>query len=463
MVSGRTRTSTGFPLATSAEAELFPEIDLAAPITVRRFTYTWPVRILDRMVAPLVRLRAVGSLEPDDLALSAFRAAGGPVPPREEWDRWLGPEFTLRMELLARGDYSSLGKLHWRAILVSAALGRIRLERYLAAGRSLGQVTDPIFVVGLPRTGTSLLQRLIAEDPERRGLRTFELQGPIPPLSPSIFAPLKRRAYAALISAIYRTFMPELIRIHHTSITSLEECWMLFMSSYAVLNADYILVPQAEFGDHLLEDGLLSAYGRYEKLLRILALEAPDEKFVLKSPEHLWFLPSLLRTFPNARVIWTHRDPASAVPSYAAQASLPSRQHHGYVDPKAMGQRVMQRFLQGVERGARACDEFPAARITHVRYQELMADPVAATRRAYEDLGLTVGREHEGRMRSFLARPQKDKHQNRYRADVFGLDASEIRAAFAPYMQRFAVEADLPRSAGLEAPAALMTERLPES
>jgi len=306
---------------------------LAAPLTVRRFNYTWPVRIVDQMVAPLARVRAVGSLEPSDLALSAFRAAGGPVPPPEEWERWLGAEFESRMRLLTRGHYSALGQLHWKAILKSAAIGRIRLERYLAAGRPLAKVEDPIFVVGLPRTGTSLLQRLIAEDPERRGLRTFELQSPIPPPSRSIFTPLKRRAYAALISAIYRTFMPELIRIHHTSITSFEECWMLFMSSYAVLNADYILVPEAEFGDHLLEDGLLEAYGRYRSLLSILALEAPTRKFVLKSPEHLWFLPALLRTFPDARVIWTHRDPASAVPSYAAQASLPSRQHRGVVDP----------------------------------------------------------------------------------------------------------------------------------
>jgi len=436
---------------------------LAAPITVRRFTYTWPVRILDRMVAPLARVRAVGSLDPDDMARSAFRAAGGPVPPREEWDRWLGPEFAPRMALLCRGHYSALGQLHWRAILISAALGRIRLQRYLAAGRPLGQVEDPIFVVGLPRTGTSLLQRLIAEDPERRGLRTFELQGPIPPVSPSIFAPLKRRAYAALISVIYRTFMPELIRIHHTSITSLEECWMLFMSSYAVLNADYILVPEAEFGDHLLEDGLLEAYGRYKHLLSILTLEAPEKKLVLKSPEHLWFLPSLLRTFPGARVIWTHRDPASAVPSYAVQASLPSRQHRGYVDPKAMGQRVMHRFLQGVERGTRACDDFPAARISHVRYDELVADPVAATRRAYQDLGLTVSSEHEARMHAFLARPQKDKHKNHYSAELFGLDATEIRSAFASYMQRFGVQPDRPRSSSRGAPAALLTERMPES
>lgn len=434
---------------------------MTAKLTVRHFTYTWPIRLLDRLVTPLVRVRSVGSLDPEAIALSAFQGAGGPVPPVGEWERWLGAEFESRMRLLTKGHFTPLGQIHWRAILVSAAVGRIRLERYLAAQRPLGEVNHPIFVVGLPRTGTSLMQRLIAEDPGRRGLRTFELQSPLPSPVPSRFAPLRRRAFAALVSTIYGIFTPELLRIHHTSVTSLEECWMLFMSSYAVLNADYILLPEREFGDELLEDGLTEAYGRYRTLLSILALEAPGRDFVLKSPEHLWFLPALLRTFPDARIIWTHRDPASAVPSYSAQASLPSRQHRGVVDPKVMGKRVLERFLQGVERGTRACDEFPSARISHVRYADLVDDPVAATRRAYAELDLEFSAAAEARMREFLARPQKDKNQNHYRADVYGLDPGEIRAAFAPYMQRFGVEPDRSRRVPQELPAALARERLP--
>jgi hypothetical protein len=445
-VSDRTRTSP-----------------LAAPLTVRNFSYTWPVRALDRVLTPLAGVSTVGSLDADEMALTAFRAAGGPIPPKSEWERWLGPEYRKRMELLTRGHFPPLGRIHWRATLVSAAVGRIRLERYLAAGRPQGEIEDPIFVVGLPRTGTSLMQRLIAEDPERRGLRTFELQRPIPPPTRSLLSPLERRAFAWLISAIYRTFTPELLRIHHTSITSLEECWMLFMSSYAVLNADYILVPEAGFGDHLLDDGLEDAYGRYRTLLSILALEAPGKKLVLKSPEHLWFLPSLLRTFPGARVIWTHRDPVSAVPSYCAQASIPSRQYRGRVDPKQMGVRVIQRFLQGIERGTRACEEFPSARICHVKYADLVADPVGVTARAYEELGLSLCTEHEQRMRSFLARPQKDKNQNHYRLDVFGLEAGEIRSAFAPYMQRFAIDPERNPSALVKHDPALLTDHVPDT
>ena len=434
---------------------------MTAKLTVRHFSYTWPIRLVDRLVTPLSHVPSVGSLDPRGMALSAFKGAGGPVPPEAEWERWLGAEFEPRMRLLTKGHFTPLGQIHWRAILVSAAVGRIRLERYMAAGRPLGEVRDPIFVVGLPRTGTSLMQRLIAEDPRRRGLRTFELQSPLPAPAPSRFQPLRRRAFAALVSAIYGIFTPELLRIHHTSVTSLEECWMLFMSSYAVLNADYILLPEAEFGDHLLEDGLASAYERYRTLLSILALEAPDQDFVLKSPEHLWFLPALLRAFPAARIIWTHRDPASAVPSYSAQASLPSRQHRGVVDPRAMGQRVMQRFLQGIERGTRACDEFPSAKISHVRYADLVDDPIGATRRAYDELDLELSNAAEARMREFLARPQKDKNQNHYRADVYGLDPVEIRAAFSPYMQRFGVEPDRSRRVPQEIPATLARERLP--
>jgi len=436
---------------------------LAPPLTVRRFTYSWPVRLLDRALAPLSRVRSVGSLEPHDIALAAFRGAGGPVPPESEWTRFLGAEFEPRMRLLTKGYFPPLGHIHWRAILVSAGVGRIRLERYLAAGRPLGEVREPIFVIGLPRTGTSLLQRLIAEDPRRRGLRTFELQGPIPEPRPSRLSPIRRRAYAALISVIYRTFTPELIRIHHTSVTSLEECWMLFMSSYAVLNADYILLPEAEFGDDLLADGLLDAYGRYRTLLSILALEDQDKDFVLKSPEHLWFLPALLRTFPDARVIWTHRDPASAVPSYCAQASLLLRQHRGRVEPTAMGARVMQRFLQGVERGTRACEAFPSARISHVHYGDLMSDPIGVTQRVYGELGLDLDPRHEGRMQAFLSSPQKDKHKNVYRPDVFGLDPTAIREAFAPYMQRYGIEPERSGFVRAPSPPALVGERLTDS
>lgn len=417
----------------------------AVKLTVRRFSYPWYFRALDRALVPLAAFDSVGNLAPQHLARSAFRAVGEGLPSPEQQARWLGPEFEQVMRLLTRGSFSALGQIHWRAILVAAAAGRIRLERYLADGRPLGEVREPIFVVGLPRTGTSLVQRLIAEDPARRGLRTFELQTPIPGPQPSLPGKLKRRAYAALISLIYGTFMPELLRIHHTSVTSLEECWMLFMPSYAVLNADYILVPEAAFGDYLLEEGLEGAYGRYRKLLSILALEEPGRPFVLKSPEHLWFLPALLRTFPDARVIWTHRDPASAVPSYCAQASLPCRQHRGHVDPRVMGERVMHRFLQGVERGARACDEFPSARIAHVKYEDLTRDPVGVIQQTYGELGLVTSPEHERSMQAFLERPQKDKHKNHYQAEVFGLDEARVRAAFSGYMERFGIEPELKR------------------
>ena len=122
----------------------------------------------------------------------------------------------------------------------------------------------------------------------------------------------------------------------------------------------------------------------------------------------------------------------------------------------------MERFLDGVERGTRACDEFPTARISHVRYADLLDDPIAATRRAYAELDVEFSPEAEARMREFLARPQKDKHQNHYRAEVYGLDPADLRARFAPYMQRFGVEADRSRRVSPAVPAALLEgERLP--
>lgn len=430
-------------------------------LTVTHFSYPPHVALLDRALAPLARTQ-LGDLSVDSMARAAFAHFREPVPSRAERDRLLGAEFDTRMEMLTRADWPPLGRLQYRATLVSAAVNRIRLQRYLDAGRPRAAVRAPIFVVGLPRTGTSLMQRLIAQDPQRRGLRTFELQGPIVDERPTFFGRLKRRAYGDLVSLMYRAFIPELTRIHHTTATSLEECWMLFMSSYSSLVADYLL-PHTDFGDALIADGLHEAYGRYKTLLEILSLEAPDKQLVLKSPEHLWFLPALLARFPDARIVWTHRDPAKALPSYSAQVSLPARQHRGAVDPVDIGARVLLRARQGVAIGQKACDDHPAARIAHVGYTDLTARPIEEVRRVYHELELELSSEHEANMRRFLARPQRDKHKNHYRADVFGLEETALRRQFRGYIERFAVasEAELPAQLECAAAAGQASAALP--
>lgn len=423
-------------------------VDFLVELTVRRFHYSGPVRALSRALTPLSRSESLGSLKPAALARSAFAQLGERLPEDPtEVAKWLGPEFEQAMTLLGEGEFTPLGQIHWRAILVSAAVGRLRLERYLAEGRPVGPVEAPLFVVGLPRTGTSLAQRLIALEPGRRGLKTYELLRPIPPPTPSRWFELQRYAYGALSSLIYRIFVPELLEIHHTSPTSLEECWMLFMPSYSVLNADYLFSSRA-FGDWLMSGPpIRDAYERYKVQLGILGLESSDQRFVLKSPEHLWFLDEILRSFPDAKVIWTHRDPAAAVASYSAQISLPVRQHRGIVDPVQLGAHVLHRFGEGVGRAEQALARFAPGQIAHVRYDELAADPVTALRGAYAELDLPMTPDHEREMHAFLRQPQPDKHKNHYRAETFGLTAEEIRERFADYMTRFDLWKDKNQSA----------------
>lgn len=427
-------------------ARHFPK-HISVKLTVRRFSYTLPVRLLSDALGPVSRSERWGQLGPEGIARAALSQVGGDP---ELLRPLLGDEFHEAMTYLSKGPFTPLGRIHWKAILVSAAVGRLRLEQYLAENRELGQVKDPIFVVGLPRTGTSLVQRLIATDPERRGLRTNEMLTPIVSSQRSVFNAAKRYGYAVLSYLIYKTFTPELIRIHHTSPTSLEECWMLFMPSYAVLNADYIF-PTPEFGDWLERRDMSEPYRRYRRLLEILALSSENRPYVLKSPEHLWFLDDLRREFPGARVIWTHRDPAAAVASYAAQMSLPHRQHRGTTDPKLMGERVLSRFESGIARAERASAAFPPETIAHIRYEDLTNDPVAAIERAYRDLGLSVQPTHERRMREFLAGPQLDRNQNHYLPETFGLTSAGIRERFSGYVGRFRLEPS--RSAIQSAPA----------
>jgi Sulfotransferase family len=161
---------------------------------------------------------------------------------------------------------------------------------------------------------------------------------------------------------------------------------------------------------------------------------------VLKCPDHLWFLGALFDVFPDADVIWTHRDPAKALPSYAAQMVLPARQYMGRVDPRIIGARLLSRFRQGIERAGVARHAHRGANIVDVHFSALATDPVGTVLSALRRLGHEPDQEHEQAMRSFmLSRPANARPVHHYRAEAYGLHAITIRAEFADYLSEYRI------------------------
>jgi hypothetical protein len=408
--------------------------------TVSRFEYSSGLALLDTLMSPLKGRPGIGCVTALDIARTACRAEGHPlVHNDDDVARVFGAEFLTAVDLSTRWPMSAMGQVQWRAVLATAARLRLQLDDYLAQGRPLGTVERPLVIVGLPRTGTTLLQSLLACDPERAGLPFWQLMRPIPhpdrPLDNAV-----RRMNGAFASWLYRAVAPEYPTLHLTTSTTLEECWYLMMPSFMVLNADFPM-PSPAYGDWILGQDMRPAYDRYRTLLRILQLQVGTRRLVLKCPDHLWFLDSLLGVLPDAEVIWTHRDPAKSLPSYAAQMALPGRQYMGRIDPHVLGERLKLRFRQGIDRANAARRTYPNAKLVDVCYSDLAARPVETALTTLRRLGHEPSATHERSMRNFMhAQASQPRAHHSYRPETYGLSATGLHELFADYIQTFGVE-----------------------
>jgi LPS sulfotransferase NodH len=407
--------------------------------TVRRFEYSPLLTIINKLLSPLRKLRSVGGLSPLDIARTACRAEGRREPESAaQLPELFGEDYVTAIELCTEWALSAMGQIQWRAVLATSARARLQLDEYLRQGGPRAELQRPTFIVGLPRTGTTLLQYLLASAPGNRGLEFWELLSPIPKPN-RLFDTKRRQLNGAFASALYRLVAPEYPTLHLTATHTLEECWYLFMPSFAVLNADFAM-PLPNYGDWLLRKDMTPAYRRYRVLLEILQHQVGPRRLVLKCPDHLWFLDCLLQVFPEADVLWTHRDPSKTIPSYAAQVALPARQYMGQVDPLQLGQRLCHRFRQGIDRARAARERYPDARIVDVQFLELARDPVTTTCRALQALGCAPSAAHVAAMRDVLTAERPDgKARHRYAADTYGLSADQLRSDFADYLEHFGV------------------------
>ena len=211
------------------------------------------------------------------------------------------------------------------------------------------------------------------------------------------------------------------------------------MPSFTVLNADFPM-PTPEYGDWILGQDMRPAYERYHTLLRILQLEIGPRRLVLKCPDHLWFLDSLLHALPDAEVVWTHRDPAKALPSYAAQMVLPGRQYMGRIDPETLGRRLSHRFRQGIDRAQAARRRHPSANIVDVHYVDLVNDPLATVCTALRKLGDAPSTAHEEAMIALLQTQRtQPRAKHSYRPETYGLSVAALHEQFADYMDTYGI------------------------
>ncbi len=381
-------------------------------------------------------------LEPEGLMASA-RAETGLTD--------FGPDdFLPRLDVLCRSlrDEARLnhaGVMAQSVFLTGLLRNRLLLEDLLARHPEiLGEEIDrPIFICGLPRTGTTHLHNLISSDNALRSLPYWESTEPVSPLNEQeLSGPIEkdpRRARTEAALSFLDIAMPEFKRMHEMTVDHVHEEIQLLAIDVSTMLFETI-APIPTWRDHYLARDQRPSYQYLKKILQVLQWLRGGSRWILKSPQHLEQFPALLDTFPDGTFVVTHRDPVSVSASMVTMLAYTARLVHDRVDAPWIGHYWVDRL----ERMLRSCvdsrDVLPAGQTIDVHFDEFMRDDIAMVRRIYALADQPFDESVQAAMEGFMVAHPRGRHGGvLYDLDQFDLSAEQLRARFGFYVDRFAV------------------------
>jgi len=334
-----------------------------------------------------------------------------------------------------------LGRMMVRQSLVRGLVNRLRLEDLVDRHSEIADqaVTAPVFVVGLQRTGTTLMHRLLTCEPALRPLLAWEALHPAPlPGKPARAGRDPRMRFAETAERGLRYLAPEFFAIHPVEAHAPEEDVLLLDISCMSPTADATLrVPT--YSDWLRDVDQRPAYRLFRRLIQLLLWQRPG-RWLGKTPHHLENLDVLLDVFPDAKIIHTHRDPVRVVASFCSMMAHGRSVFSDRVDPNEIGAQLGEKAVRAVTRAMAVREHAPPGAFLDVQYADLLADPLKQMRRIYDFLGLELAPQTEDRMQRWIAGNPQNKHGvHRYRLEDFGLDRARLEPRFEAYRSRFGV------------------------
>lgn len=383
------------------------------------------------------------ALDADSLLVAARAATG-----LDDFgdDGWREPFAVLTDALAREAKLNTVGRLLTRAELVRVLANRLRLVDLWKREPEIlaGEVRAPIFIVGTARSGTSILHEVLAQDPRLRSPATWEIFYSVPPPEAATCATDARIAGTDHEVKLWQEIAPEYLTMHANAAVHPQEC--IFLMAHELASEHFSGVHDVpSYALWLATHDLAPSFRFHRRMLQTLQWRHPGERWLLKAPSHLTVLPALFAVYPDARVVFTHRDPAKTVPSTASLMATLRRMRRDHVDANAIAKLLVRGVAMGLEKmmAERASGAIPDAQFVDLRYADLMRDPLAAVRAVYDRLDMTLPAEVADRMRAYLAAKPRAKHgAHRYRLEDFGLDRARLRRGYAAYCTRFDVPAE---------------------
>lgn len=338
-----------------------------------------------------------------------------------------------------------IGKMFVRTMIIRTLVNRLKIENDLKTHPEIldQPITKPLIIIGLPRTGTTLLHHLLAQDPHSRFLRCWEAMTPSPPPRREKADTDKRILTAKFFLGLKKYFSPEIFTVKPIEAKGPEECIILLMHSFLSHRAFTIFLNNPQYLNWLKHQNLTGAYQYYYHLLQLLQWRDAKDHWVLKAPEHLINIEPLLKVFPDACLIQTHRDLATSVPSSCSMMAVFRGSYSNFVDLNEIGKTTLEWMSDAIKHVISVRKKHDSSRFCDIQYRDLTRDPIGSVHKIYDYFGYPCSSEMNRRMRAWLRKhPRHKKGIHRYSLSQFNLNKEDIQRQFQNYYKTYQVAVD---------------------
>ncbi len=341
--------------------------------------------------------------------------------------------FNNEAALNARGEQSV------QANLTATLANRLRVEDYLARHPQLldRPIDKPLFVFGLPRTGTTLVINLLSVDPARRCFLRWEAFDSTPPPRPEELHAGPRYEKSQAETELSLKYAPHISAIHHENADSPTECQFAMTPSFVsqVYDSMYHIPSYHQWFLH--EADYLPSFRYHKRLLQLLQAQAPG-RWTLKNPWHPLYLDALTSVYPDAQLVMTHRDPADVVASACSLLKAVRPMFTDQVDLEAIGQCLLETFDVMIQRTLAYKERHGWDAIYDLQYAAVMRDPIGEIGKIYRHFDEPFTAEAQKAMADYMANNPQGKHgRHTYDLTDYGLTREQIRARYRDYCERF--------------------------
>jgi Sulfotransferase family len=396
------------------------------------------------------------SLDAEEMLAVARASTGLDDLGETEWPGWEDTYRRLLDSIDTESELHLVGRVMTRGEVLRVLQTWLRLQTVWTETPAIARepIDAPLFVVGPPRTGTTILLELLALDSSLRAPLAWEALHPLPVSAEPAVDRERRRELSECEQEFWSDVHPEFLTMHELASDLPCECVHFLAYDFAGPHWSMLYETATFTGWQLerIEPLLARVYRLHRRMLQTFQYqpsqhgsqrsEAEPRRWLLKSPGHLQTLAQVFAEYPDAKVIHTHRDPRRFIASLVSLLAVLRFTRSDRVDVATLGplmELTYQMFLEQVI-DQRESGTIPNDRIVDSHFLDLMADPVASLRRLYDELELTWPADHDRTVRDYLAAKPKGRHgEHRYSFAEVGLEEESVRSTFARYVEHYEI------------------------